>query len=334
MHSEQPPVSSSSRSTDDRQAYRTLLLVLLLLTVSVWSWLEHRKPLPPDRTGTGPQPRAEIVDHDGAKIRIVWDLSYTYHPDVPPEQMAMDLFIPEGARDCPVLVYCHGGGWAAGNKNGIGPKSLYFASIGILVASVNYRLGEVRPQRSGATDIADAIRFLHHEVGSLGGDPNRIFIMGHSAGAHLAALATCDPSLLAKDKQANAAVRGLILLDSAAYDTAAMMESEAGQSFAGVFGRSPGNWPAVSPYHLALKRTGLPPMFFACSTNDPEPRSLAIRATSAQHLADAVRKSGSPATIVQIPGRDHYNIDTSVGQSDDPLTPMILRFIQRNGKIE
>lgn len=332
MHSEQRPVSASS--TDDRQAYRTLLLFLLLLTVAVWAWLEHRKPLPPDRTGTGPQPRTELVDHNGAKVREVWNLPYTYHPGVPLEEMAMDLFIPEGARDCPVLIYCHGGGWAAGNKNGIGPKSLYFASSGILVASVNYRLGEVRPRRSGATDIADAIRFLHHEVGPLGGDPNRIFIMGHSAGAHLAALAICDPNLLARDAQANAAVRGLILLDSAAYDTPAMLGSGTVSSFENVFGHSTDNWIAVSPYQLALKRTALPPMMLACSTVDPDPRNLATRATSAQHLADAVRKSGSSATIIQVPGRDHYNIDTSMGQPDDPLMPLILKFIQDNGKLD
>ncbi len=331
MNAKEPTTPAAPRTSDDRQGYRTLLLFLLMLTVAVWAWLEHRKPLPPDHTGTGPQPYTTFEDHAGATIRFVHDLPYTYHPGVPLDEMAMDLFIPPAARDCPVLVYCHGGGWAGGNKNGIGPKSLYFASQGILVASVNYRLGDVRPQRSGATDIADAIRFLHREIAALGGDPNRIFVLGHSAGAHLAALAICDPNLLSRDPAAATAVRGVILLDSAAYDTAAMMESN--QSFDTVFGPR-NNWTAVSPYHYALARTGLPPMMLVCSTSDRVPQNLALRATSAQHLADALRKGGSSATILTIPDRDHYGLDSSIGQSDDPLTPLIMRFIQSNGKAD
>lgn len=334
MQPQQPSTQTTQKVSDDRQGYRTLLLLLLMLTVAVWAWLEHRKPLPPDHTGTGPQPHVTFEDYAGASIRFVHDLPYTYHPGVPLEEMAMDLFIPPGANNCPVLVYCHGGGWAGGNKNGIGPKSLYFASQGILVASVNYRLGEVRPQHSGATDIADAIRFLHREIAPLGGDPNRIFILGHSAGAHLAALAICDPNLLAKDQPAAAAVRGAILLDSAAYDTAAMMESGKAQGFESAFGRSPDNWIAVSPYHYALARTGLPPMMLVRSSNDPLPESLALRATSAQHLADALRQGGASATIITMPNRDHYGLDSSIGQSDDPLTPLIMKFIQSNGKTD
>ena len=178
----------------------------------------------------GPQPIAKSVVHDGAKIRVVYDLPYSYQPGVPLAELSLDLFIPESAANCPVLIYCHGGGWRGGNKNGIGPKSLYFASRGILVASVNYRLAAADPRRNGAMDIADAIRFLHHEVGALGGDPKRMFLMGHSAGAHLGALAICDPKLLARHP-AGAGIRGAILLDGSAYDVPALMQSDKAKGF-------------------------------------------------------------------------------------------------------
>lgn len=308
--------------------FRTLLLLLLLLTSAVALWhFRYRRVVPPPAPSDPFNPRQEMVLHQGQQIRVMYDQPYDSQPAIPPDQLAMDLFIPEAAKDCPVLIYLHGGGWIGGNKNGIGPKSLYFASRGILVASVNYRLCVPRPTQNGAIDIATAIRFLHQNAANFGGDPNRLFILGHSAGAHLGALTVADPSLLG-DTPAAKAVRGVILLDGSAYDVPALMASKAAEDFVQFFGTNPTDWQGVSPYHLATGRTGLPPMLLVHAGDEP------VRKMSAQRLAAALETGGSKAYLIDIPFRDHYGVDSSIGEKYDPLTPVIERFMQNNGRLE
>ena len=95
--------------------------------------------------------------HQGKAIRVTTDVPYAYSPIIPAEELSLDLYVPEGARSAPILVYLHGGGWIGGNKNGIGPKAMTFAASGMIVASVNCRLAPVRPAPNACSDIAEAI---------------------------------------------------------------------------------------------------------------------------------------------------------------------------------
>jgi len=112
------------------------------------------------------------------------------------EELHLDLYYPTGKRNgaCPVIIYTHGGGWAAGSKQGAGNAS--FAAVfrtlveqGFGVASVNYRLcrkGETTTIRDCVIDSKDAVRYLSRNSQSLGVDPTRFYAMGDSAGGQIA----------------------------------------------------------------------------------------------------------------------------------------------------
>jgi arylformamidase len=123
-------------------------------------------------------------------FRVVRDIPYAGAPAEPGQ--ALDLYLPEqdaGDREPrPVVLFVHGGAWRRGDKSMVGDKPAAFVGQGYAFASANYRLADTVSPREQAQDVAEAVRWLHGHGGEYGCDPNRIFLMGHSAGAHLVAL--------------------------------------------------------------------------------------------------------------------------------------------------
>ena len=146
-----------------------------------------------------------------SNLGITYDLDGTPTP-TPAKLNQLDLYQPAdvtaGAAR-PVVVYVHGGGWSSGDKdNKISRKVNLFTGAGYVFASVNYRLSpdpidlsypasRVRfPTHPG--DVGEAIAWLDRNVASYGGDPRRILLIGHSAGAHIVSLISTDPSYVAR----------------------------------------------------------------------------------------------------------------------------------------
>ncbi|MCM2369626.1 alpha/beta hydrolase [Aporhodopirellula aestuarii] len=119
------------------------------------------------------------------------------------KQLCLDLYYPTGGADgnCPLVIYTHGGGWAAGNRHGV-TKPLFeplFTKLiekGFCVASVDYRLarnGSGVLMRDCVTDCKDAVRYLCKNSDSLKLDPTRFFVMGDSAGGQIAQMLLLSP---------------------------------------------------------------------------------------------------------------------------------------------
>ena len=167
----------------------------------------------------------------------VLDLDYDLGSPPPASlasQSRLDLYLPEGATATdsrPVVVYVHGGGWRAGDKrNRIADKVNLFTGAGYVFASLNYRLS---PATLSATpdpsrikfpdhphDVGEAIGWLDRNLASYGGDPERIAVIGHSAGAHLVSLVATDPSYLQAYGVEPWQLVGAVSLDTAAFDVA------------------------------------------------------------------------------------------------------------------
>ena len=128
------------------------------------------------------------------EIRIFRNVQYAKIDGVDSELLSLDIFSPKKPGKHPVMVMIHGGGWRIGDKANRAMtrhKAPHFVDHGFVYASVNYRLSKTRddPKHPAhVQDIAKALAWIHDHVGEYGGDPDRIFVMGHSAGAHLAAL--------------------------------------------------------------------------------------------------------------------------------------------------
>ena len=137
------------------------------------------------------------------------DLEYQTGPDADVRHK-LDLYVPVGAKNYPVMIYIHGGGWKAGSKTlyiGLGRT---FARHGIGVAIINYRLSPRVKHPGHIEDVAKAFAWVKGNIAKHGGDPANITLMGHSAGGHLAALLATDPSYLKAEKLEPSNIRGVI----------------------------------------------------------------------------------------------------------------------------
>ena len=104
------------------------------------------------------------------------------------ERQVLDVYAPTGAKGLPVVFWIHGGGWQTGDKKEVQVKPQAFTDKGFVFVSTNYRLLPAVDMRTIVRDVAKAVGWTHAHVAAYGGDPKRLFVMGHSAGAQLAAL--------------------------------------------------------------------------------------------------------------------------------------------------
>lgn len=135
-------------------------------------------------------PLLEASPKDG--IAIARDIAYGAHA-----RQVLDVYRPGGARGAPVIAFVHGGAFVRGakdiNAQMYGNLLTWFARHGVVGVNVEYRLASDAPYPAGAADVALACRWIARNIGEHGGDPDRLCLLGHSAGGtHVATLA-CDP---------------------------------------------------------------------------------------------------------------------------------------------
>ncbi len=243
----------------------------------------------------------------------------------------LDLHLPGGESDKPrpVIVAMHGGGWAFGDKGTSGflePKTDWFNDQGFIVASVNYRLSPSVTHPAHIQDVAAAIAWVQKHIAGHGGDPKRIYLLGHSAGAHLAALAGVDRARLEAAGADPDGIRGVILLDGAAYDVPRQIDST--------------RRPAMERMYLTAftsdaktQRDASPALKVARFDVAPPPfliLHVATRPSStdqARRLARALRASGGTATVTPVDGKNHGTINRDLGKAGDPTTEAVAAFL-------
>ncbi|MBM3458476.1 MAG: alpha/beta hydrolase, partial [Armatimonadetes bacterium] len=159
-----------------------------------------------------------------AKLMITRDIPYA-EPALP--RQVLDIYAPEGAKNLPVVFWIHGGGWQAGDKTEIKTKPQAFVDRGFLFVSTNYRLLPAVDMETIVRDVAKAVGWVHAHIARHGGDPQRLFLMGHSAGAQLAALLCTDERYLKAEGVSFSVLRGCVPVDGDTYDVPLMIETAA-----------------------------------------------------------------------------------------------------------
>lgn len=183
-----------------------------------------------------------------------------YGPD---NDQKMDIYLPPNPVNAPILLMVHGGGWRRGDKGidrVVDNKLARWAPKGIIFVSINYRMQPEAPPLVQAEDVARALAEIQKMAPGLGGDPNNVILMGHSAGAHLVALLNADPKI-ATDLGARL-WKGVVSLDSGALDVPQIMEGWHPKLYDEAFGDDPSAWAAASPYHRLNAK--VPPLMAIC----------------------------------------------------------------------
>lgn len=244
-------------------------------------------------------------------------LSALRYGDDPAE--TLDAYLPAQPQHAPVLFMVHGGAWRLGDKGAPAVflhKVQRWAPQGVIVLSVNYPLLPHAAPRQQAQSLARALAFVQHQAPRWGGDPARLVLMGHSAGAHLIALLNADASLA---HQAGAqAWRGAVALDSAALDVPAIMQRPHPRFYDDAFGAQPADWRALSPLHQQTAAT--PPILLVCSSR------RADACAQAHAYADAAHALGARAQVLP-QDLSHQEINAQLGL-DNAYTRQVEAFLR------
>ncbi len=152
-----------------------------------------------------------------AAVTCARNLTYSTIPHDPErDRHQLDVYSPKGRKNCPVLFFVHGGGWVLGGKDdvlgiyGYGTVARCLAERGLVVVLPNYRLSPGVRHSEHIRDIAHAFAWTCENIGRYGGDPERIFVGGHSAGGHLVALLATDLTYLKTVGRDTHDIRGVI----------------------------------------------------------------------------------------------------------------------------
>ncbi len=240
------------------------------------------------------------------------DIPYkaTTAPDFSAEKNILDVYRPNGKSDkpYPVVVFIHGGNWNSGSKNIYWFIGRRLAKQGVVAVIISYRLSPGVQVPAMADDCAQAVAWTSQHIAEYGGDPNRIYVMGHSAGGGLAALLATNKALFTKIGLATNPVKGAILDDPAGinmYDYLKKMEFPSDKQYLASFGEEAEGWRAVSPLYNV--QAGAPPMLLY--TGEKTYPSI-ISGTKALH--EKLQAVGTKSKYTVIPGKGHIPMVTQL----------------------
>ena len=254
-----------------------------------------------------------------------------------PNHRCLDLYLPEGAKDYPVVLLVHGGAWIVGDKNwdGIPAIGRTLAKQGIGAVGINYRLSPSVQHPGHIRDVAEAFAWVHKHIGEYGGRSDQFTIMGHSAGGHLVALLATDDSYLKAVGLSRKNIQGVIGV-SGVYQISEFGLNLVGRRRAGtvegsdtpferIFGKEPGAAKQASP--LAHVQPGLPPFVLVYAERD-----LPTLGLQALALDAALKANKCETSVVKVEGRNHGTVMWKCSNADDPVMCAAVNFIRKTSK--
>jgi acetyl esterase/lipase len=257
------------------------------------------------------------------------DIPYT---DTPHERQVLDVYAPAGAKNLPVVFWIHGGGWQTGDKKQVELKPRAFTEKGFVFVSTNYRLLPSVDMGTLIRDVAKAAGWVHAHIAEFGGDPRRMFVMGHSAGAQLAAILCTDDRYLKAEGLSLADIKGCVPVDGDTFDIPAIIEvAETRWRAHGLppskfghrekFGNDPAKHKDFSAVTHVAKGKGIPPFLILYVSGHPDTTAQAVR------LGNVLKEAGVPVTLYGGRETTHNKLNDDLGKSDDPGTKALFEFV-------
>jgi arylformamidase len=264
-----------------------------------------------------------------AKMIVKQDIPYAEPAD--PRQK-VDVYAPEGAKNLPVVFWIHGGGWQAGDRTNVQVKPQAFVDRGFVFVSTGYRLLPNVDMGTIFRDIARSVRWVHGHIAEHGGDPKRILVMGHSAGAQLAALISIDDRYLKAEGLSLDIIKGCVPVDGDTYDVPAIIETaETRLRVHGMpmpkfghrikFGNDPAKHRDYSAVTHVAKGKGIPPFLILHVADHPDVSAQAER------LEAVLKDAGIPAKRFAARETNHSKLNENLGLPEDPPTKALFEFV-------
>lgn len=240
------------------------------------------------------------------------------------ERQTLDLFAPADGKDHPIVFWIHGGGWKRGEKTSVQKKPQVFVEKGFVFVSTNYRFVPNVTVQEMTGDIAKSIRWVHDHAREFGGDPQSIVVMGHSAGAHLAALVCTDDRYLKAEGLSLAILKGCVPIDVSAYDIPKRLQdggSVPPETFREIFGGSDESFRELSPATHVAKGKHIPPFLILHVASRPDTKA------QSHAFADKLNAAETRAKVVATEGKTHGTINSDLGLPNDKPTQALFEFL-------
>jgi arylformamidase len=248
------------------------------------------------------------------------------------QRQVLDIYAPAGAKDLPVVFWIHGGGWQTGDKSSIQRKPEAFVEEGFVFVSTNYRLLPDFDMGTIIRDVARSIHWVHDHIKEHGGDPKRLFIMGHSAGAQLAAIVSIDDRYLKAEGLSLDIIKGCVPVDGDTFDVPAIIETaETRKRVHGLqqakfghrekFGNDPEKHRDFSAVTHIAKGKSIPPFLIIYVADHPD------TSAQAQRLANALKEAKIPVTLFGGRETTHNKINADLGVPEDAGTKALFGFV-------
>ena len=302
---------------------KKLVLAIIIFMAGCTQYPAHITPSP---TGSG-APAAGVQASQPAQTPVLADntiahlnISYGSEP-----LQKLDVYAPRGVSDSPVVIFVHGGEWAKRDKTDVSYKPKFLNENGIVFVSTNYRLSPPAVHPDHVNDVAAAIEWVHKHIAEYGGSPNKIVIMGHSAGCHLVTLVSLDPRPLSRAGMKPADLRGVVAWSGGSYDLVQMVGR--GGMYAPyirkAFGEQETTWRDASPVTHVNDAKPLPSfLFISVEPNNPSH-------VASERLASLIREAGGKADSRLIQNRTHFTANHLLGAPGDTTGQILLDFIAR-----
>jgi arylformamidase len=244
----------------------------------------------------------------------------------------VDIYAPQGAKNLPVVFWIHGGGWMAGHRTNVTLKPRAFADKGFVFVSTGYRLLPEVEMVTIFQDIAKSMHWVHDHVAEYGGDPNRILVGGHSAGAQLAALISIDDRYLKAEGLSLDIIKGCVPVDGDTYDVPAIIETAEARWRAHheefsknghrvKFGNDPAKHRDYSAVTHVAKGKHIPPFLILHVAEHPDTSAQARR------LATVLKENKIPVKVFGGRKTSHDELNDNLGLPDDPATVALWDFV-------
>jgi triacylglycerol lipase len=256
-----------------------------------------------------------------ADVRVDRDLAYG-----PAPRHRLDVFAVSArpSQPRPVLVFVHGGAFVAGNKK-LNPSSPFYDNVamwaarqGMVGVNITYRLAPQDPWPAGPQDIGRAIGWIHENIAALGGDPARVYLLGHSAGASHVAAYVAHPEFYPLP---DSGLAGALLLSGVYRITPELVEQSPG--YASYFGKDPDRYATQS----SLEGLVASPVPLWVGSAELDPPSFRAQA---QLLRERLQAAGRRFASADFAGHSHMSTAYSIHSDDASVGNALSAFIDRD----
>jgi acetyl esterase/lipase len=259
-----------------------------------------------------------------AQVIVTKDVDYINDSVYDNGKDLLDIYMPQGKKNVPVIVYFHGGALLMGDKSlgeSIGNK---IAESGIGLVSVNYRLSPEFQHPTHVNDAAAATAWVIKNIDGYGGNPQKVYVGGHSAGAYLAALLAIDPSLLQIHKIEDSKLAGAVLISPFLYvEETAKDRIEKDSIYQTIWGNDPQSWiqASVKP-HILPNRDNI--LLIYADGDD------AWRKEQNERFATAMTSAGNLRVFTkEVPNRTHTTLIKAILDNDDMIVNLLSDFVMK-----